>query len=257
MSCGTPASRRARRVSQGPSFRCPCATPASCQPHTAAPRRPPPMRRVPVAEVRHSAALRPPATRVHVHGRKPDGRQVAACSVDWRCAPYRPAPCQPRPAAPEACSGDTPPSRLPRSATRLLSGCLLRAHVCVRGRKMVALAACSADWRCAGAITGSGRGAGHIVFSIFGVQTRRLSVDEPEFVSQCARRPEARNITREHQPELTPRETTARRAARGHVATDARRTGSKRASRSRGSVAAEPERRRNATRGAHAASVPD
>ena len=85
------------------------------------------MRRVPVAEVRHSAALRPPATRVHVHGRKPDGRQVAACSVDWRCAPYRPAPCQPRPAAPEACSGDTPPSRLPRSATRLLSGCLLRA----------------------------------------------------------------------------------------------------------------------------------
>ena len=235
VSCGTPSSRRARRVSQGPSFRCPCATPASCQPHTAAPRRPPSMRRVPVAEVRHSAALRPPATRVHVHGRKPDGRQVAACSVDWRCAPYRPAPCQPRPAAPEACSGDTPPSRLPRSATRLLSGCLLRAHVCVRGRKMVALAACSADWRCAGAITGSGRGAGHIVSSIFGVQTRRLSVDEAEFVSQCARRPEARNITREHQPELTPRETTARRAARGHVATDARRTGSKRASRRRGS----------------------
>ena len=55
------------------------------------------------------------------------------------------------------------------------------------------------------------------------------------FVSQCARRPEARNITREHQPELTPRETTARRAARGHVATDARRTGSRRASRRRGS----------------------
>ena len=46
------------------------------------------------------------------------------------------APCQPRPAAPEASSGDTPPSRSPKSVTRLLSG-RLRVCACVRGREIV------------------------------------------------------------------------------------------------------------------------
>ena len=47
------------------------------------------------------------------------------------------APCQPRPAAPEASSGDTPPSRSPKSITRLLSG-RLRARARVRGQKIAA-----------------------------------------------------------------------------------------------------------------------
>ena len=147
VSCGTPASRWARRVSQGPSFRCPCATPASCQPHTAAPRRPPSMRRVPVAEVRHSAALRPPATRVHVHGRKPDGRQAAACSVDWCCAPYRVSP-RALPAASRRSRGvlrryaAVSIAEVGRPLGCSPAACCARSHVCVRGRKMVALASC-------------------------------------------------------------------------------------------------------------------